>query len=139
MCDVDEDILDTLRTKCFSMIENDFNNENYYNDRFQANLPKTFQVNPDHAKKIENYLNQVMPSYWNVWGQNSDKYSSIRIPDGDVWSLFQKEGEFVAPHHHFQRFSFVIWINLPYENKSVNSESPGSFNFMLPFSMSPLF
>jgi hypothetical protein len=42
-----------------------------------------------------------------------------------VWLNFQKKGDFNPTHNHYGIFSFVIWINIPYNIDDEKKVSPG--------------
>ena len=49
----------------------------------------------------------------------------------DIWVNFQKKGEFQPVHRHSGLFSFVIWMDIPYNYKDeTNSEQKGNFTFV---------
>ena len=49
----------------------------------------------------------------------------------DIWVNFQKKGEFQPVHRHTGLFSFVIWMDIPYNYKDeTNSEQKGNFTFV---------
>jgi hypothetical protein len=59
----------------------------------------------------------------------------------ELWVNFQKKGEFQPIHNHTGTFSFVIWMDIPYNHKDEaklpfaksNSKDPpvGNFNFVM--------
>jgi len=86
--------------------------------------------------ELANFYNYKFPTYskrkCNIIN------STLEIEVGNIWVNFQKKYEFNPTHNHSGVFSFVIWINIPYNlddefslPNAVNSRIPKNslFNF----------
>ena len=62
------------------------------------------------------FINKEVAS---VYSRNEfvNKTSGLEPYLSDLWVNFQKKGEFQPIHNHRGLFSFVIWMDIPYESK----------------------
>ena len=97
--------------------------------------------NPEMFEFINNEINRTYKKMGVI------KKGMTLAPHLDVmWVNFQKKGEFQPLHTHDSTFSFVIWMDIPYDCKDENklhfarSNSPGStcgnFSFAFPCEVS---
>ena len=84
------------------IIENLFNN--IYNEK---DNPKMF-----------NFINEELISIYKKAFQKSCAFGEVMKPYlHGLWVNFQKKGEFQPVHNHTGLFSFVIWMDIPYDWK----------------------
>jgi len=97
------------------------------------------------TKLLEPYVLEMASQYISFWGYDKEIYASRTVENplsfvlDKVWINFQKKYEYNPLHDHRGIFSFVSWIDIPFnlnEEMSlphvVNADSPlaTSFNFV---------
>lgn len=97
------------------------------------------------AKQLEPYILEMAVQYILSWNYNKEIFSShscekpLEFILDKIWINFQKKYEFNPLHDHCGIFSFVSWIQIPYDLQDemnmphvVNSNNPlaSSFNFV---------
>lgn len=109
-------------------IQNNFSQSKKINHQLVGNIRKEFVLT-----KSKDHINKLLEPY--VWEfDNSFGYlSSVAVLTSNcllaidsMWVNFQEKHEFNPPHSHSGIFSFVIWIDIPYDIEDEISQSPGS-------------
>ena len=115
-------------------IQSDFNKGNKYNTRLAGQLEKEYEI-VDSKKSIEDFV-QIAAKEYCI--SNKIKHESNNFQLESVWINFQKKYEFNPNHTHTGLFSFVIWLDIPYNiedefnqshSKNSNFPSTGCFEF----------
>jgi hypothetical protein len=85
---------------------------------------------------IKNCMNNYLPIPSEIYDVEDDEY----VWNMDTcWVNFQKKNEFNPIHHHTGCFSFVYWVNIPFDVneelkhpsvKQVEEAVPGAFTFI---------
>jgi len=112
-----------------------------FNHELAGNIEHEFEL-----KTSKTYLDILIGPYCNEYNKLYKYTDSIGILTesvdmvlSEVWINFQKRNEFNPVHSHSGVYSFVIWIDIPYEiskERSVprsvksNSSVPGHFQFL---------
>ena len=106
-----------LKKDAYDMLNNNFNDLNSYSKNLAGNLEKEFSYNrldvidalisPAVAK-----YNEVFPSYTHSLGYFDREMPDIKL--NNAWINFQTKHEFNPMHTHSGVFSFVIWLDIPY-------------------------
>jgi hypothetical protein len=119
------DILNLERQK----IQNKFSIGIMANQKLAGHIKHEYNI-IDSKDILESFLNTVATKY-----QNSHNKFSLN----SVWINFQKKYEFNPIHNHSGKFSFVIWLDIPYSiedefnfesTKNSNSPCSGCFSFV---------
>lgn len=120
------------------------------NDTLAGNIEKEFSLG-ESQKIIEPYVCSLANSYLEIFKNNKKRYKLLgfdkKYHEDDLecvyhfdkaWINFQKKYEFNPAHHHSGDYSYVLWIQIPYDleeemsfSNCVNSNSPSNslFNF----------
>ena len=74
----------------------------------------------DNRDKVEQYVLSLLPEYENEFYYINSVTNIMYKPAlplvlGAAWFNFQKKYEFVPVHIHHGIYSFVIWLDIPYE------------------------
>jgi hypothetical protein len=74
----------------------------------------------DNRTKVEQYVLSLLPEYENEFNYINSVNNIMCQPFpplalGTAWFNFQKKYEFVPVHVHHGIYSFVIWLDIPYE------------------------
>jgi len=97
------------------------------NDGLVGNIRREFMLEKSHSD-IENIVIQRLAKYEEEYSYmqkvNSNSMSHPLRLDS-AWVNFQEKYEFNPVHNHSGVFSFVIWIKIPYTEKSEYYASPG--------------
>ena len=98
-----------------------------YNKHLAGNIKREYLL-VESKKYIEKLLIPLVVAY----DENYEYIKNLNILTTNVpvvldqcWVNFQKKYEFNPPHNHTGIFSFVIWINVPYDIKEEHELSPG--------------
>ena len=137
-------LLDKLPNNLFSEIVNktkqfDFDAHNSYNNNLIGHISREY-VFPYYKKELEDFVLNLI--YYHQ--QNNSYLDELQILKrscelylDDVWINFQTKYEFNPPHSHSGVYSFVLWVNIPYDIKTelqqynVRGKSQNStFNFL---------
>ena len=69
--------------------------------------------NPIDNPKMFEFIQNEVQTFWGKTG-----YNGMLTPQlDDIWVNFQKKAEFQPIHNHSGMFSFVIWMDIPYDYK----------------------
>ena len=120
------------------------------NDTLAGNIEKEFSLG-ESQRILEPYACSLANSYLELFNDNNKRYKlpgfDKQYLDGDLeyfysfdeaWINFQKKYEFNPAHHHAGDYSYVLWIQIPYDlekelshSNCVNSNTPSNsiFNF----------
>ena len=93
-----------------------------------GNIKKEYKL-VESQKYIEELLMPLVGAYNNDFGYIKEfniLTSSVPIVLDDCWVNFQKKYEFNPAHNHSGIYSFVIWINVPYDMEEELKLSPGA-------------
>ncbi len=123
------------------------------NDTLAGNIEKEFTLG-ESQKILEPYACSLANSYIELFKNNSlyaklpprfdkqylnDDLESVYSFDG-AWINFQKKYEFNPIHHHVGDYSYVLWIQIPYDlekelslSNCVNSNTPSNSIFDFSF------
>jgi hypothetical protein len=133
--DVPNDLLSGLKTKVNNILENNF-------DSPKLNNKLAGIIEHEHRIKIEKVFADFVCYSCILYHQkhiSSFEKQIFEYPKfSEVWVNFQKKTEYNPIHYHSGTFSFVVWINIPYNVEdewkipsSVNSikSTVGTFQF----------
>jgi hypothetical protein len=121
-------------------ILNNFDKAIPFNKNLAGNIEREFVLS-ESVKHINDLIIPQIINYdqhFNFINHFSYINKNVNIKLETSWVNFQKKYEFNPPHNHNGVFSFVIWLNIPYDIKdemknlsSINSKAnnPGCFNF----------
>ena len=118
-----------------------FTNAVPYNKGLAGNLEKEFELFSS-KKHIESLIMPFCLEYNKIYGYTDrigilSKDTALVLDD--MWVNFQKKHEFNPVHSHQGVYSFVIWIDIPYDIKdemnvpqstNSNSKHPAHFQFL---------
>jgi hypothetical protein len=106
-----------------------------YNNSLVGQLKEEYQIDletcPENIKTyilkaVKDYC-QAHPHYlFNYRFNDKDKYINLN----SIWCNFQRKGEFNPLHNHSGLFSFVFWVDIPYnveEEKNLDMSKDSSF------------
>jgi hypothetical protein len=152
---ISSDHLKELKEITHKILDNSDTSKNV-NDTLAGNIEKelSFGEGLDESKKIlEPYARSLADSYLEIV-KNFNLYKNLSIfnkqhLDDDLefvysfdqpWVNFQKKYEFNPIHHHMGDFSYVLWIQIPFNLKEemslsncVNSNTPSNSLFKFSF------
>jgi len=134
--DVPLDLITVLKNKADNLKSN-FLVGKEYNQKLAGNIQHEYDLK-DLIPTFTPYLIELGKFYKQTFPYNPRFTSKSTIVLKDLWINFQKKHEFNPIHKHTGLFSFVIWLDIPYDieqeiklgpgNKSNNSLS-GHFEF----------
>lgn len=138
--DFREEELFPLKQEIIEIQQNNFNAFEW-NSQLAGNIEKQFLI-----EKNREYLEKLMLPLCGEANKKFQILQDIKVLTKDAplvlenaWINFQKKGEFNPIHHHSGVFSFVIWIDIPYNiedemnvdfAKKSNTKSCGVFEFL---------
>tara|TARA_R110000822_G_scaffold205561_1_gene342062 strand:- start:368 stop:1048 length:681 start_codon:yes stop_codon:yes gene_type:complete len=99
-----------------------------HNKNLIGNIKKEYKL-VESQKYIEELLMPLVGAYNNDFGYIKEfniLTNSVPIVLDDCWVNFQKKYEFNPAHNHSGIYSFVIWINVPYDMEEELKLSPGA-------------
>ena len=98
------------------------------NNKLVGNIKREYQL-IESQKYIEKLLAPLVGAY----DKDFDYMRTVSMLTGNVpivldgcWVNFQKKYEFNPAHNHSGIYSFVIWINVPYDMEEERKLSPGA-------------
>jgi hypothetical protein len=123
-------------------IQNNFSKHNKNNKKLVGNIEHQYTLNKTHT-----YIENLVRPYINEHEKQFNYINSLDIVSGNVylgmadppWVNFMKKHEFNPPHIHNGVYSFVIWIDVPYDIEEEKSQNyckdsnmalPGHFQFL---------
>lgn len=122
-------------------IQSDFTKATPYNEKLAGNIQNEFEL-----KESRNFTEKLIfplldrhNTYYNLLKNVECLNENKDLKLDGLWVNFQKKHEFNPLHHHAGVYSFVLWIDIPYDIQdeinmpsSINSgcKSPGHFNFV---------
>jgi hypothetical protein len=123
-------------------IQNNFSNYTRHNNKLAGNIEHEYKLNKTHI-----YIENLVRPYINEYEKQFKYLNTIDILSGDLplgmydtpWVNFMKKHEFNPPHTHSGIYSFVIWIDVPYDIEEEKSQNyckdstmsvPGHFQFL---------
>lgn len=101
----------------------------YLGDNFN-NVFKLIQT----KNEIEKYLFNLVEKYRAEWPMYEDNFYSFHktpynLAMDELWVNFQEKTQFNPTHKHTGLYSFVIWMDLPFESGTQKILSEGNFEF----------
>ena len=124
IADVDSNVLDILRQKSNSLKQN-FTSGTDYNKNLAGNIENEFDLSDIKAQCEPFILNACKFYKDNYPAYNPQLVRQSQIILKDFWINFQKKYEFNPVHNHKRRFSFVIWLDIPYNINDELATGPG--------------
>jgi hypothetical protein len=123
-------------------IQNNFSNYAKYNNKLAGNIEHEYSLNKTHT-----YIENLVRPYINKHEEQFNYIDSIDVLSRNLdlgmreppWVNFMKKHEFNPPHTHSGIYSFVIWIDVPYDMEEEKSQNyckdsnmslPGHFQFL---------
>jgi hypothetical protein len=123
-------------------IQLNFNNAISFNYGLAGNIEKEYLL-----VKCKEYLNNLIIPLINAYDNKYEYLKEFRVLHGEdfklelteLWVNFMKKHEFNPPHNHTGIYSFVLWIEVPYNmdeelknpsTKNSNTPLPGHFQFL---------
>ena len=148
LSDLTEDQLKPIKQE-INIIKNDFSKAIPYNKELAGNLKKEYKLT-----ECKNYISKLLLPYINKYESHFNYLKFISVNNknlplelDNVWVNFQQRYEFNPLHTHTGVYSFVIWIDIPYDikdemnrasSKNSNANIPGHFQFVFINSMGDL-
>jgi len=124
LTDVDVSTLHILTNEA-NKLKNNFESGIEYNHNLAGNIKREFSL--DQIKKqCEPFILNVCKFYKQTFPAYKPRFvSNKNIILKDFWINFQKKHEFNPVHNHTGLFSFVIWLDIPYDIEKEIANSPG--------------
>ena len=122
--DVPIELLDTLKNRATSL-QNNFNTGIEYNKNLAGNIVREYDLQ-DLIPLFTPYIIELGKFYKTQFPYNPRFVSDSNIILKDFWINFQKKYEFNPSHNHTGLFSFVIWLDIPYDIESEIQQGPGA-------------
>lgn len=122
--DVDPTVLSILQNKATELKSN-FTQGKNYNKNLAGNIKKEFDL-LDIKKDCEPFILNACRFYKDnnpAYKPQVVRQSNIILKD--LWINFQNKHEFNPVHNHTGLFSFVIWLDIPYNIEDEIANSPG--------------
>lgn len=121
MAELSEEEIAPIKEEVFQ-IQSNFNNSIKRNNSLAGHIRKEFTLT-----KSTNYISNLMQPLIHEYNLISEYYSrdmntnanAVSLQLISPWVNFQKKHEFNPLHNHSGVFSFVIWLNIPY---NINDE-----------------
>ena len=126
-CKVPNDIFDKLKQKISKVAEKDF-----YGKDLAGNIKKEYSLNANFLE-LNNFLIGNINSFAPL-GEYVKKIVKQYLQDDDLivelhlynlWVNLMAQNEFNPLHTHEGVFSFIIFINIPYDIEEMRKASPG--------------
>ena len=126
--------LKKLKIATKNILDNSDQSEKY-NDKLAGQLEKEFLLGKSQ-KILEPYIGPLANFYIKQNDSNISNESNFNF--SEAWVNFQKKHEYNPVHSHGGEFSYVLWIQIPYDlekelslSNSKNSNGPlnSTFNF----------
>ena len=125
IADVDPYVV-SLLTKEANTIKDDFEHSQKYNHNLAGNIKKEFDLT-DIKQTVEPYILNVCKYHRESFPQYKPRFVSKNpIVLKDLWINFQKKNEFNPVHNHTGLYSFVIWLDIPYNIEDELTQGPGA-------------
>jgi hypothetical protein len=127
---------------------NEIKNNNFYaatkfNHRLAGNIEKEYLLSDNSKDYLSKIIMPLCIEYDQIYNYVSNHWSILEkdcpIGISTLWVNFQKKHEFNPVHNHSGIYSFVIWIDIPYDiadeknsmsSKHSNCNYPGHFEFV---------
>ena len=113
-CDVPQSVLSVLKKEVNSINEKSFKS----NEILAGNLENEYFL-LDSKEVVQNFLIEKCKEHRDKWDprytQKGSMFDFFELET--LWVNVQQKHEFNPPHVHSGDFSFVIWLNVPYEIK----------------------
>ena len=109
----------SLKKKAKICLENQ-NRLNKANSNLAGNIEKEFYLDKTFEDILSQYSTSLADKFIKISNQNKpDKINieSLEWIAVKPWINFQKKFEFNPTHHHYGDYSFVLWIEIPYDLK----------------------
>lgn len=124
IADVDPFVLDVLNARS-NKLKNNFAVGETYNHNLAGNIKKEFDLS-DIKSTCEPFILNACKFYKeNFPAYKPTLISKKNIILKDFWINFQKKYEFNPVHNHTGLFSFVIWLDIPYNIEDELKNAPG--------------
>ena len=108
--------LQKLKDKAKDCLKNQNNFKNS-NNTLAGNIEKEFHLNESFEEILFPYTSLLADEYNNLNNKILDKQNQSNWVSTGSWINFQKKHEFNPTHHHTGDYSFVLWIQIPYNLK----------------------
>ena len=130
-----QDIVDELKLKAETAKEN----EAFHNHELAGNIKEEYLIDSSNFdSRFDLLLYDMCSAYDQHFDYINDQYRSLTRPLphelNQMWVNYQKKYEFNPPHNHTGVFSFVIWLQIPFDIKEEVKEeyrkNASTFNFL---------
>lgn len=129
---------DAIKSACYEILED--KNKVAVNNTLAGHIEHEYEATPRmetyFLNNIRSCMNNYLPPPSEIYNQEDDEY----VWNMDTtWVNFQKKNEYNPMHHHTGCFSFVYWVNIPFDVeeelkhpsvRQVDEAVPGAFTFM---------
>jgi hypothetical protein len=122
--DVDDNVLSILKDKANTLKQN-FTQGIDYNNNLAGNIKKEFDLTDIKAQCEPFILNACKFYKENYPAYKPQIVRQSPIVLKDFWINFQSKHEFNPVHNHTGLFSFVIWLDIPYDINDELTKGPG--------------
>ncbi len=125
--DVPKEIMETL-WKEVNEIQKDFDHASATNHTLAGNIQREYSLK-DSISVVEPFAFNVAETYNELFKYNSNisvfKPGRLDFAVDTLWVNFQKKYEFNPAHTHLGLYSFVIYLQIPYDLNEELAASPG--------------
>jgi len=105
-----------------------------YNDTLAGNIVREEKIS-HHIPLVEEFItksiklyspfNEVTEEFLRVLPQRKDD-NIVRLRLTDLWMNHMKKHEFNPVHRHFGHYSFIIFVQIPFDGAELRKNSPGA-------------
>lgn len=122
--DVPQEILSLLHAEKDKILSKQHEPQSY-NINLAGNIQEEYDLR-NLIPQLNDYVCWLSNHYKKFFDYNVNEiHDSLNIELADLWINFQKKHEFNPVHNHGGLFSFVVWLEIPYEQESEKLAGPG--------------
>jgi hypothetical protein len=114
-------------------IKSQFNLYPEYNDSLAGNINREYSIESEEVRgSLKTVLHSLLDSYNHVFPEYLKEIERAfpveycQIVLNDLWVNFQTKHEFNPIHNHNGVYSFVIWLDIPYNIQDEIANGPGA-------------
>ena len=106
-----------LKEETQRMADNNFKGCTPYGSNLAGVIQHEYTLD-NHTTELLQFINEIIPSYFANWPDEfSQPYPRVKYVKNEkaIWVNFQKKYEYNPIHFHQGVWSFVLWVNIPYD------------------------
>jgi hypothetical protein len=124
IADVDPYVLSVLNRRA-EQLKSNFDDGKQYNKNLAGNIRREYDLS-DLKQACQPFILNACKFYKDQYpAYKPSLVTNSEIILKDLWINFQKKHEFNPVHNHTGLFSFVIWLNIPYNIQDEIDSGPG--------------